>query len=107
MNTKKIINSVAKKSGDYLRKIIKNHNGKTIAIGAVAGAAIASPVPLIWPVAGALIGGGLAAFKHLSENTKKVNPDILSDLERLGELMEKGHITVEEFEAEKKKLLDD
>jgi len=43
----------------------------------------------------------------LSENTKKVNPDILSDLERLGELMEKGHITVEEFEAEKKKLLDD
>jgi class 3 adenylate cyclase/TM2 domain-containing membrane protein YozV len=43
--------------------------------------------------------------EDLIENLQKFNPDILEKIESLGDLMEKGDLTREEFEEQKKRIL--
>ncbi len=42
--------------------------GTSMAKGAAVGALVAIPVPFIGPVAGALVGAGVAAYKSLTED---------------------------------------
>ena len=44
---------------------MSNADMKKIVIGAAIGAAVAIPVPFVAPIAGAIIGGGIIAFRKL------------------------------------------
>lgn len=94
------------------------------------GAVVAIPVPLIGPVAGAVIGAGLGVYKNITRGgSKGPDPVILpmphefpdavgtpklealaldkyEELNKLHDLKTKGVLTDEEFAAEKKKILD-
>jgi phage tail tape-measure protein len=92
--------------------------------GALAGASVGSAVlPVFGTFAGALVGGivgsqigrtvggtVLNAFDPKSASpqtsTPADNPDIISQLERLGNLHSQGVITEDEFKAAKAKLLN-
>src|ERR1041384_2038621 len=91
-----------------------------IAAGAIAGASAGSAVlPVIGTFGGALIGGilgsevgrtvGGAVLNALNPNVAKTDPqtpDMIAQLERLGQLRTQGLITEEEFAAAKAKLLE-
>ncbi len=92
--------------------------------GAIAGATVGSAVlPIVGTFAGALAGGimgsqvgrtiGGAILNALDPNVASVdvpkeaaeNEDVISKLERLGQLRTQGLITEEEFAAAKAKIL--
>lgn len=50
---------------DAGEEIVTSPTAKKIAAGAAVGALVAAPLPIIGWVAGATIGAGLVAFKHL------------------------------------------
>ena len=118
--TEKSVNAgkaVVDKSTELIRDAAKSTLAKDVAAGAAVGAAVAIPVPVIGPVAGSVTGAGLGAYKnmtgkgtpnHQPEHVKQeANKDIYSDILKLGDLKEKGLITKEEFEEQKRKLLDE
>ncbi|MBB6124384.1 hypothetical protein [Sphingobium subterraneum] len=49
---------------DVGRTLSKNPFAKKVAAGAAIGAAVAIPVPIIGWATGAVIGGGIVAYKH-------------------------------------------
>ena len=85
--------------------------GKDVTAGAVVGAVIAIPIPVIGPVAGAAIGATLGAYRNLtgksisSGSTPPKSQDPYVELLKLQELLEKGIVTEEEFQREKKRIL--
>ena len=87
-----------------------------IAAGALAGASVGSALfPVVGTFAGALVGGivgsaigrtvGGAVLDSLEGGAGPATEDITSQLERLGQLKEKGLISDEEFAAAKAKIL--
>ena len=101
---------------------------KDAAAGAAIGAVLAVPVPLVGPIAGAVVGAGLGVYKSVRsgsnsrrtevqqsrlqpqleapESPKKAGTDKFGELVKLHDLKVKGILTDEEFNSEKKKVLD-
>ena len=112
---KKTATSIGDEASRLGKEALRSDLAKDAASGAAIGAVIAVPVPVIGPMAGAAIGAGVGVYKNL---TKKANPatsaiaesgakvDIHAELLKLDDLRQKGIISVAEFEAQKKKILD-
>jgi len=105
------------KSGEILKKASKTSMAKDTAAGAVAGTiiAVAIPIPIIGPAAGAVVGAGIGAYKNItgkgaqstpSEKNENKNIDVYAEILKLGDLKEKSLITEDEYNEQKKLLLD-
>lgn len=85
---------------------------KDVASGAAVGAVIAIPVPVIGPAFGAVVGGGMAAYKNLTSKTPMSyappaeKTDKFDELLKLQTLREKGTVTEEEFLSEKHRIIE-
>lgn len=105
--------AVGTEAEKMVKDAAKSDLAKDAATGAVVGAAIAIPVPLIGPMVGAAIGGVLGAYKNLSGTSVRISatqqvpqPDRHAELLKLQYLREKNVLSEEEFQQEKKKLLE-
>ncbi|RZJ43943.1 MAG: hypothetical protein EON87_11050 [Brevundimonas sp.] len=83
---------------------------KDVATGAAIGAVVAIPVPIVGPAVGAVVGAGLGLYKNLTKPegrpTAPTQPqDVIGDLARLEDLRQRGVLTDDEFQAQKRKLL--
>lgn len=85
---------------------------KDVATCAAIGAAIAIPIPLIGPSMGAAIGAGVGVYKNLTKKSEPLdrkemdrNIDKHAELLKIKDLRDKEIISDEEFEVEKKKIL--
>jgi hypothetical protein len=101
------------------KRAAQSEMAKDAATGAAIGAAVAVPIPIIGPIFGAVVGAGAGMAMNLkSGGTKSSTPsdnkvapsapdiDIHKRLIDLDDLRQKGILTQEEFDAEKRKLLD-
>jgi len=92
-------------------EVVRSDLAKDAATGAAVGAAIAIPVPVIGPVAGAAIGATIGAYRNLtgkstsSGSTPPKSQDTHAELLKLQDLREKGVVTEEEFQREKRRVL--
>lgn len=57
----------AKTASEQTKTAIPNTLGRNVAIGAAAGAVIALPLPIIGPLLGAVIGGGLGYLRTITK----------------------------------------
>ena len=93
------------------KEAARSNLAKDAATGAVVGAAIAIPVPVIGPVFGAAIGAIIGAYRSLtgkttaSGATQAQSQDSHGELLKLQDLREKGVLTEDEFQREKKRVL--
>jgi len=93
------------------KEVARSELGKDVTTGAVVGAAIAIPIPVIGPVAGAAIGATIGAYRNLtgksisSGSTPPKSQDPHAELLKLQDLRERGILTEEEFQREKKRVL--
>ena len=93
------------------KEVARSELGKDVTTGAVVGAAIAIPIPVIGPVAGAAIGATIGAYRNLtgksisSGSTPPKSQDPHAELLKLHDLRERGILTEEEFQREKKRVL--
>jgi hypothetical protein len=92
------------------KEAVRSDLAKDAAAGAVVGAAIAVPIPVIGPMAGAAIGATIGTYRNLTgKSTNSVLPqkpqDLHAELLKLQDLREKGILTDEEFQREKKRVL--
>ena len=73
--------------------------------GAGVGAVSGIPLPVVGPISGAIIGAAAGVFlgERLGERREPV--DLHQELLKLADLRDKGLLTEEEFEAQKRKLL--
>jgi hypothetical protein len=110
------------------QEALKTDMAKDAAAGAAIGAVVAVPVPLIGPIAGAIVGAGLGVYKNIRQAPKggandappRLPPaqiieaeirevpslDKYEELSKLHDLKVKGILTDDEFNTEKKKVLD-
>ena len=96
-------------------RAVKSEMAKDIGTGAAIGAAVAVPIPLVGPALGALVGGGIGLIVNLrrdrSAGSLRVQRDQIPSVDfhqqmiDLNDLREKGILTQEEFDTQKKKLL--
>ena len=95
---------------------IESDMAKDAAAGAAVGAVVAVPVPVIGPPMGAAIGASIGVYKNLTnkhppinrqKEQSKIPKDVYAELLKLDDLKQKGIVSEEEFEAQKKKLLKD
>ncbi len=109
--TKQAASTVASEAADLSKRASKSEMAKDAATGAAVGAAIAVPIPLIGPIVGAAIGAGFGIAKNLKSDSPKSSGastpgvDLHKALTDLDDLRQKGIITSEEFEAQKKQIL--
>lgn len=83
------------------------------AAGAAIGAIIAIPVPLIGPITGAAVGAAIGVVRNFfrkgtvppAAETDHRPGDLYAALLKLGELRDKGILTEEEFDTQKRRLL--
>ena len=93
------------------KEVARSDLGKDVTKGAVVGAAIAIPIPVIGPVAGAAIGATFGAYRNLigksisSGSTPTKSQDPHAELLKFQDLREKGILSEEEFQREKKRIL--
>lgn len=112
---KKTAVSIGEEAGKLGKEAMRSDLAKDAASGAAIGAVVAIPIPVIGPIGGAAVGAGLGVYKNL---TKKGQPapividrmggqrDIHAELTKLDDLRQKKIISEEEFEAQKKRILD-
>jgi hypothetical protein len=60
---------MAKQANEEAKAAIPNPLGRNVAIGAAAGAVLALPLPIIGPVFGALIGGGIGYLRTITKKS--------------------------------------
>ena len=60
---------IAKSANEQTKSAIPNTLGRNVAIGAAAGVALSWPLPIIGPVVGALIGGGLGYLRTVTKKS--------------------------------------
>lgn len=60
---------LAKSASEQTKAAIPNVLGRNIAVGAAAGAVIALPLPIIGPLMGAIIGGGLGYLRTITKKS--------------------------------------
>ena len=86
---------------------------RDVATGAAVGAAVAIPVPIVGPATGAVVGAGVGLYKNLTKSGDRSSPaagpvqaqDPIGDLARLDDLRQRGVLTDDEFQAQKRRLL--
>ncbi|MGV1099914.1 SHOCT domain-containing protein [Thiovibrio sp. JS02] len=105
---KKAVSTIGSEASKLGKKAIRSDLVTDAASGAAIGAVAAVPVPVLGPMAGAAIGAGVGIFKNLTkkERQEAVAKNVYDELLKLAELREKNIISEDEFEAQKKKLLD-
>lgn len=101
--------------GDEASKLgkaaVRSDLAKDAASGAAVGAVVAVPIPVIGPAFGAVVGAGLGMYKNVtkggsaSASAHALPTDIHSELLKLDDLRQKGVLSEEEFEIQKKKIL--
>ena len=101
--------------GDEASKLgkaaVRSDLAKDAASGAAVGAVVAVPIPVIGPAFGAVVGAGLGMYKNVtkggsaSASAHALPMDIHSELLKLDDLRQKGVLSEEEFEIQKKKIL--
>lgn len=104
------------KSCEVLNEASKSKMAKDAAAGAAVGAVVAIPVPIIGPIAGAVVGAGIGIYKNVTGKGSNETPsekieikkdiDVYAEILKLGDLKEKELITEEEFNEQKKSLLE-
>ncbi|MBV8971966.1 MAG: hypothetical protein JO290_06705 [Sphingomonadaceae bacterium] len=57
----------AAQASDKVRELIPNELARNVAVGAVAGAVVAIPIPFVGSLFGAVIGGGLGFLRTLTK----------------------------------------
>jgi hypothetical protein len=113
-----VSNSGADEAVELGRRAAKSEMGKDAATGAAIGAAVAVPIPIIGPIFGAVVGAGAGIAMglksgHSKESSRQGMPnqpnlsniDFHKQLIDLDDLRQKGILTQEEFDVEKKKIL--
>lgn len=119
---KRTANTVADEAARLGKEVARSDMAKDAATGAAIGAAVAVPIPVIGPAAGAVIGAGLGIYKNITKPTVKTPalnaprdelerpstppPDIYDVLIKLDELRKNGILTEEEFEEQKRKIIN-
>jgi hypothetical protein len=112
----KLSKAAAVKSGELIKEASKSSLAKDAAAGAAIGAAIGVPLPIVGPVTGSVVGAGLGVYKNMTgkgtpsyapQATQEDKKDIYAEILKLGDLKERGLITEEEFEQQKKSLLNE
>lgn len=111
--TKNAAEEIAEEAARLGRTVMRTEMTRDVATGAAIGAAVAIPIPIVGPAVGAVVGAGIGLYKNLtrpSEGSSTTKPtagsqDPIGDLERLDGLRERGILTEEEFQSQKKKLL--
>lgn len=108
--------SLFNKSSEILNEASKSKMAKDAAAGAAVGAVVAIPVPIIGPIAGSVIGAGVGVYKNVTGKGSNETPtekieikkdiDVYAEILKLGDLKEKELITEEEFNEQKKSLLE-
>lgn len=112
---KKTASAIGDEAGRLGKEAMRSDMAKDAATGAAIGAVVAIPVPIIGPMAGAAIGAGLGVYKNLTKpqasaigaDVAAVPKDVHAELLKLDDLRKKEIITSTEFDAQKKKILDD
>jgi hypothetical protein len=111
---KEMATEAANQIADQARQISESQVAKDAATGAAIGAVVAVPVPVVGPMFGAMVGGGIGAVISLkrawgstpqASSEATVPFDLHKALTELEDLRQKGILSQEEFEAQKKKLL--
>ncbi len=74
---------------------------KGAGVGAVAGI----PLPVVGPISGAIIGAAAGVFLGERLGDRREPVDLHSELLKLADLRDKGLLSEEEFEVQKRKLL--
>ena len=91
----------------------RSYFAKNARSGGAVGAVVAGPIPVIGPAFGAVVGAGLGIYKNVtkggsaSTSAQALPADIHSELLKLDDLRQKGVLSEEEFEIQKKKILKD
>ena len=106
----------AEKSGEIIKEASKSSLAKYVAVGAAVGAVTGVLLPIVGPITGSVLGAGLGAYIYIKvKGTPNYSPqgnqadkkDIYSEILKLGDLKENNLITEEEFEKQKKLLLNE
>lgn len=90
-----------------VKDALKSDLARDAAKGAAIGAVVAVPVPVLGSVMGAVMGAGVGVYTHLTRAKTASTPaqGMYAELLQLDDLLKKGILTQEEFEAQKAKVL--
>lgn len=117
--TKKTALTAAGEAKELGKRAAKSEMGKDAATGAAIGAAVAVPIPFVGPIIGGILGAGAGVALGLKHGTQKkyaepdkktaslhFDIDVHKKLIDLDDLRQKGILSQEEFNVEKKKILN-
>lgn len=116
--TRETIGTAADEAVELGKRAAQSDMTKDAATGAAIGAAVAVPIPVIGPIFGAVVGAGMGVYKNFksgdsrnvrtSEKVSTVDSpkiDMHKQLIDIDDLRQKGILSQEEFDKEKKKIL--
>ncbi|MFA7384476.1 MAG: SHOCT domain-containing protein [Desulfurivibrionaceae bacterium] len=106
---KKTATAIGGEANRLGKEAMRSDLAKDVAPCMALGAAVAVPIPFVGPIAGAAVGAGVGVYKNLTKKSQpapEVPRDFYAELSKLNELRQKNIITEDEFEAQKKKILD-
>jgi hypothetical protein len=111
--TKTVVDGVTEEAARLGKTVMRSDMTRDVAAGAAIGAAVAIPVPIVGPGIGAVAGAGIGLYKNLKrpaaaaapEVAASGAPDLAGALSQLDDLRQRGILTDDEFQAEKRKLL--
>ena len=111
--TKEAAGDLAEEAARLGKAVMRAEMTRDVATGAAIGAAVAIPVPIVGPAAGAVVGAGVGLYKNLTKSGERhasaTGPapvhDPIGDLARLDDLRQRGILTEDEFQTQKRKLL--
>lgn len=108
---KKTASSVGEEATRLGTAVARSDMVKDAAAGAAIGAVVAMPLPVIGPLAGAAIGAGAGVYRNLTKggqpSAAKPEVDVHAELLKLEDLRQKNIISQIEFDARKKKILEE
>lgn len=116
--TKNAVSIATDEAVELGKRAAHSELAKDAATGAGIGAVAAIPIPIIGPAIGAVLGAGAGMFLNFKKNASQKsdssskdaaniapNMDLHKRLTELDDLRQKGLLTQEEFEVQKKKVL--
>ncbi len=119
--SKAVMQSAAVEVGVLAKGVVRSDIVRNVTSAAAVGAVIALPLPIVGPMAGAVVGGALGAYKSLTSpasrrsepappvpnipNAAAQDSDLYEKLIKFDDLRKKGILSDAEFEEQKKKLL--
>ena len=112
---KKTASSVGDEAARLGTAVIRSDMVRDAAAGAAVGAVVTLPMPIIGSLAGATFGAGIGVYKNLTKSGPSETPlveaksglDVHAALLKLEDLRQKNIITQVEFDAQKKKILQE